>query len=82
MGGVCALYIRVGAKKPVEEESEVSFSEPTQASNESREIEGHKVTGEPLEELFGGLDALMLSDDAAEEDKRKELYAIAASVYA
>jgi hypothetical protein len=60
----------------------VLFSEPTQASNESREIEGQKVTGEPLEELFGGLDALMLSDDGVEEDKRKELYAIAASVYA
>jgi hypothetical protein len=40
------------------------------------------MADEPLAELFGSLDALILAGDAAEEDKRKELYAMAASVFA
>ena len=82
LGGICAPSIRVGAKKPVKEESAVPFSEPTQTRNEIQQIEAQNVADELSRELFGDLDDLILSGDAAEEDKRKELYAIAASVFA
>jgi hypothetical protein len=82
LGGICARSIRVGAKKPVKEESAVPFSEPTQTRNEIQQIEAQNVADELSRELFGDLDDLILSDDAAEENKRKELYAIAASVFA
>jgi hypothetical protein len=81
--GVCTLFIRVGAKKIAKEESAVPFSEPTQTRNERDQLEAQEMADDELwGELFGSLDALILSDDAAEEDKRKELYAIAASVFA
>jgi hypothetical protein len=80
--GVCTLFIRVGAKKFAKEESAVPFSDPTQTRNQRDQTEAQEMADDLLGELFGSLDALILSDDAAEEDKRKELYAIAASVFA
>ena len=60
----------------------MALSEPPQTRSESQGIEAQKMADEPLAELFGSLDALILAGDAAEEDKRKELYAMAASVFA
>ena len=57
-------------------------SEPTQTRNERQEVEAQDVTHELLRELLNGLNDAILPDDAAEEDERKELYAIAASVFA
>jgi hypothetical protein len=81
-GGICAPSIRVGAKKPVKEESAVLSSEPTQTRNERQEVEAQNAVHDLLRELLGGLDDAILPDDAAEEDERKELHAIAASVFA
>jgi hypothetical protein len=60
----------------------VPFSEPIQSRNERQEIEAQNVTEQLLEELFGGLEDSILSGNTAQEDKRKELYTIAASVFA
>jgi hypothetical protein len=64
------------------EESAVPFSEPTQTRNESQETKGQNTTDELLRELLDGLNNAIVPGDAAEEDKRRELYAIAASVFA
>lgn len=82
MRGVCALDIRVGAKKLVKEESAVSISELIQTTSERQETKGQNMADGLVRELFDELNDLILAGDATEEDERKELYAIAASVFA
>lgn len=78
MGGICALFIRVGAEQLGKEENAVLSSQPTQTTSERQGTEAPKTGDELLRELFDGLDDLILQEgDAPEEDKRKELYAIA-----
>jgi hypothetical protein len=61
----------------------VLSSQPTQTTSERQETQAPKIGDELFRELFDGLDDLILQEgDAPEEDKRKELYAIAASVFA
>ena len=79
---MCHLYKGRSKAQSAKEESAVPFSEPIQTRNESQQIEAQKMANELLEELFGSLDALILADDTSEEDKRKELYARPASVFA
>ena len=57
-------------------------SQPNQTTSERQETQAPKIGDELFRELFDGLDDLILQGDAPEEDKRKELYAIAASVFA
>jgi len=80
---MCHLYKGSSKAQSAKEESAVPLSEPVQTRNERQETEAQEMADdELLRELLRGLDALIQSDDAAEEDKRKELYAIAASVFA
>jgi len=60
----------------------VPFSEPTPTRNEIQQIEAQNTTDELLRELLDGLNDAIVPGDAAEENKRKELYTIAASVFA
>ena len=65
--------------------SEVSFGGPTLALNdidqiEANQIEEQKGANERLDGLLENL-GLALAMDAAEEDERREAYALAASIF-
>ena len=67
--------------------SEVPVDAPTQTHNEiieqieATQIEAQKGANGQLGELFEDL-GLALPNDATEENERKELYAVAASLFA
>ena len=59
------------------EAQEMPFGGPTRARGETEQIEANGW----LDELFEDL-GLALPNDAADEDERRELYAVAASIFA
>ncbi len=64
------------------EAQEVPFGGPTRARSETDQIEANRMEANGrLGELFEDL-GLALPHDAAEEDERRELYAVAASIFA
>ena len=59
------------------EAQEIPFGGPARARGETEQIEANGRLNELFEDL-----GLALPNDAADEDERRELYAVAASIFA
>lgn len=76
MGGVCALFIRVGAEQLGKEENAVLSSQPTQTTSERQETQAPKIGDELFRELFDGLDDSILQEGDAPEEEREKSFTL------
>jgi hypothetical protein len=76
LGGVCALFIRVGAEQLGKEENAVLSSQPTQTTSERQETQAPKIGDELFRELFDGLDDSILQEGDAPEEEREKSFTL------